>query len=309
METRGSMRTEQQALKVSLAAILVFSALGIGFGLVSGSSAIIFDGVFSLMDAVMSIVSIVVAGLIARSTSVGLSRRFSMGYWHFEPIVLAINALLMMAVASYALVQAVLAIMNGGRDIEFGPAVAYATIVLVLTLVIGFAEYRANKKINSALVAMDIKGWLMAGGVTGALLVAFLIGMLIDGTRIEWLMPYVDPAVLVLVALVLIPVPVGTLRKALAEIAMVTPRALIDEAQNVADAIVEQEGFNEAIVYAAQVGRGRRIEVNFLVPDGDEAIRPLPEWDAIRQRVTNALANGDPNHWITVVFTTKRELA
>ncbi|RAD64885.1 cation transporter, partial [Burkholderia multivorans] len=63
------MRTEQQALKVSLAAILLVSVLGIGFGLVSGSFAILFDGVFSLMDAVMSVVSLTVAGLISRSVA------------------------------------------------------------------------------------------------------------------------------------------------------------------------------------------------------------------------------------------------
>lgn len=41
------MRTEQQTLRVSLVSILVLSCLGIGFGLVSGSAAIMFDGVFS----------------------------------------------------------------------------------------------------------------------------------------------------------------------------------------------------------------------------------------------------------------------
>lgn len=302
------MRTEQQTLKVSLAVILVLSGLGIGFGLASGSAAIIFDGVFSLMDAVMSIVSITVAGLIAKSTKVGLTRRFSMGYWHFEPIVLAVNALLMMSVAVYALVQSILAVMNGGRDIEFGPAVVYAAIVLLITLTVGLLEQRANRRVRSALVAIDVKGWLMAGAVTGALLIAFVVGMVIDGTEYAWAMPYVDPVVLMVVATVLIPVPLGTLRKAITEIAMVTPRPLREEAQRVADEVVEAEGFTHAVVYAAQVGRGRRIEVNFLVPEDDRPARRLREWDAIRQHVTTVLSQDDPNHWITVVFTTKDEL-
>ena len=301
------MRTEQQALRTSLVAILALAALGIGFGLVSGSSAIVFDGVFSLMDAVMSIVSIAVAGLIARSTTVGLSRRFSMGYWHFEPMVLAVNALMMIAVTVYALVDSVSAILGGGRDIEFGPAIAYAVIVLVLTVVIGTLEYRANRRIDSALVAIDVKGWVMAGGVTAALLVAFTIGLLIDGTRFAWAMPYVDPAVLALVALVLIPVPLGTLRRALAEVALVTPSALRDEAERVARRVVEEEGFTESFVYTAQVGRARRVEATFLVPE-DLPARPLADWDRIRQRVTDELGGGDPNHWITVFFTTRREL-
>ena len=301
------MRTEQQALRTSLVAILALAALGIGFGLVSGSSAIVFDGVFSLMDAVMSIVSIAVAGLIARSTTVGLSRRFSMGYWHFEPMVLAVNALMMIAVTVYALVDSVSAILGGGRDIEFGPAIAYAVIVLVLTVVIGTLEYRANRRIDSALVAIDVMGWVMAGGVTAALLVAFTIGLLIDGTRFAWAMPYVDPAVLALVALVLIPVPLGTLRQALAEVALVTPSALRDEAERVARRVVEEEGFTESFVYTAQVGRARRVEATFLVPE-DLPARPLADWDRIRQRVTDELGGGDPNHWITVFFTTRREL-
>lgn len=302
------MRTEQQALKVSLVAVLVLSALGITFGLVSGSQAIIFDGVFSLMDALMSVVSIILAGLIARTATKGLTRRFSFGYWHFEPMVLALNALLMMGVAGYALVQSVLAILQGGRDIEFGPAVAYAAIVLVLTAGIGFWEHRANRRIDSALVAMDVKGWLMAGGVTAALLIAFLVGMIIDGTRFESAMPYVDPAVLILVALVLIPVPWRTLRQALTEIALVTPAELLDEAQRVADEVIAREGFLEATVYAARTGRSRRVEITFIVPDDESSHRPLRDWDAIRTGVMEQL-EVDENQWITVAFTTQRELA
>lgn len=306
------MRTEQQALRVSLVAILVLAALGIGFGLVSGSSAIIFDGVFSLVDAVMSAVSIVVAGLIARSTAGRLSertrRRFTMGFWHFEPMVLAVNALLMMTVAAYALVQSVLTLLSGGRQIEFGPAVAYAAIVLALTSTLGLIEQRANRKIRSAFVAMDVKGWLMSGGVTGALLVAFLIGLLIDGTELAWMMPYVDPAVLMVVAAVLIPVPFSTLRTAVADIALVTPPDVWDEAEQVAARTVETEGFSDFRLYVAQVGRAKQVEIAFHVPAG-LAPRPLEDWDRIRAELQRRLGQDDPNHWITVSFTTRPDLS
>ena len=232
------MRTEQQALRVSFVAILAFCALGITFGLVSGSGAIIFDGVVSLVDAAMSVVSIVVAGLIARSTADGLStattRRFTMGFWHFEPMVLAVNALLLLSVAAYAVVQSVATILAGGRDVAFGPALVYAVLVLVLTTTVGLLEHRANRRIRSALVAMDVKGWLVSGAVTGALLVAFAVALLLEGTSGEWLRPYVDPAVLMVVALALLPVPIPTLRRAVAEIALVTPPELREEADRAA---------------------------------------------------------------------------
>jgi predicted Co/Zn/Cd cation transporter (cation efflux family) len=297
------VRTEQQTLRVSLVSILVLSCLGIGFGLVSGSSAIMFDGVFSLVDAVMSVVSIILAGLIATSNARGLPRRFRMGFWHFEPLVLCLNALVMMSVAGYALLQAVTAVLDGGREVEFGPAVVYTVVVLVLAVGTAAAEHRANKRINSALVAMDIKGWVMGAGVTGALLVAFVIGMAIDGTSYEHLTPYVDPAVLIVVATVLIPVPLRTLAQSLSEIALVTPPELYEQGRAVADRVIAEEGFLGADVYAAQVGRSRQVEIGFRVSP-DTPPRPLTEWHGIRTSVSSELGGDDPNSWITVWFTT-----
>lgn len=302
------MRTEQQALKFSLVGILMVSGLGIGFGIVSGSFAILFDGVFSLVDAVMSIISITLAGLIAKSASNELSRRtqdrFNMGFWHFEPIVLAVNALLMMSVAAYALFQAVSALLSGGREVEFGPAVIYAAVVVVLTTVIAWFEHRANRSIASDLVAIDVKGWVMAGGVTGGLLIAFLIGMAIDGTAAEWALPYVDPAVLTVVALVLLPMPFTTLRKSLAEISLVTPPDLREHAWQTAQTVAETEGFSDFRVYAAQRGRARTIDVVFYVPTGQDP-RPLEDWDRIREDTRDQLDGDDPHSWITISFTTR----
>lgn len=304
----AEVRTEQQALKVSLVGVLLLSALGITFGLVSGSFAILFDGVFSLVDALMSVVSITLAGLIAKSASNTLSRRtqdrFNMGFWHFEPIVLAVNALVMIVVASYALFQAIAALLSGGREIQFGPAVAYAGVVVVLTTVIGVTEHRANRRIESALVAMDVKGWLMGGGVTAALLIAFLIGMILDGTEAAWLMPYVDPAVLSVVALILLPVPFGTLRKSLAEIALVTPADLRAQAEEAARVVADQEGIGDHRVYASRQGRARTVDVVFYVAPGLPA-RPLEDWDRIRDDLRQRLDAADPHSWITVSFTTK----
>lgn len=303
------MRTEQQTLKISLVGILIVSALGIGFGLVSGSFAILFDGVFSLVDALMSVVSITLAGLIAKSASNALSRRtqdrFTMGFWHFEPMLLAVNALLMMAVAAYALFQAIAALTTGGRDVEFGPAVLYASVVAVLCFVIALIEHRVNKTIDSALVAMDVKGWIMAGGVTGALLTAFLLGMLIDGTDAAWAMPYVDPAVLAVVALILLPVPFSTLRRAVAEISLVTPPALKARAEAAAQDIAETEGFSDFRVYASQQGRARTVDVVFYVP-AERGLRPLEDWDRVRDQTRTRLDGDDPHSWITITFTTKQ---
>jgi predicted Co/Zn/Cd cation transporter (cation efflux family) len=86
-------RTEQGVLRLSIAGSLLLAAAAVVFGLLANSSLIIFDGIYGLIDVVMTWLSLLVARLIALSTSTDalqsrLNQRFTMGFWHLEPIVL-----------------------------------------------------------------------------------------------------------------------------------------------------------------------------------------------------------------------------
>lgn len=307
------MPNEELILRRSLLAILLVAVLGIGFGIYSGSFAILFDGVFSLVDAAMTVLSLFVARLITRSTlekglPEHLHRRFSMGFWHLEPMVLTLNATILLAVMVYASFSAVMSLFGGGRMMEFGPAMVYATVVVVISAGMGWYEHRANRKVRSDFVRIDVHGWIMAGGVTAALLVAFAIGYALSDTEFAWATPYIDPLILLLVCMVLLPVPIGTLRRAAAEVLLITPDDLLAEVERVADRVVEEEGFVGHRAYVARAGRGTQIELYFIVPPAQPP-RPLEGWDALRDHV-GARIGGDPRHrWLTIAFTTDPERA
>lgn len=54
------VKTEQSVLRLSIAVTFLLAAAGIVFGLLSGSFAIVFDGVYALTDAIMTIVALLV---------------------------------------------------------------------------------------------------------------------------------------------------------------------------------------------------------------------------------------------------------
>ncbi len=90
--------TEQGVLRLSIAASLLVAA-AVVFGLLANSSLIIFDGIYGLIDVVMTWLSLLVARLIALSTQTDalqsrLNQRFTMGFWHLEPIVLGSGTLM-----------------------------------------------------------------------------------------------------------------------------------------------------------------------------------------------------------------------
>ena len=71
---------------------------------------------------------------------------------------------------------------------------------------------------------------------------------------------------------------------------------------------MEEHGFSSFRSYVARVGRGRQIEIYFIVP-ADRPARRLEEWDAIRDQIGEAIGGEGPNRWLTIAFTTTPEWA
>ncbi|MFL2779041.1 MAG: cation diffusion facilitator family transporter [Paracoccus marcusii] len=304
--------SEQAVLRLSIAMTFVVAAVGIGFGVASGSASIIFDGIYSLTDAVMTSVALLVSSLITQRLSerrqARLVQRFTMGFWHLAPMVLGLNGILLSGAAVYALVTAVGSLLTGGHPLQFGRAILYATVVLIVAIGMAIHNRHANRSIRSNFVALDVQGWTISAALTGALLAAFVFGWAIQGTALAPLSPYVDPAVLALVCVIVIPLPVPTIRRALADILLITPSDMLAEIDAVARDVVARHGFLDHRAYVARVGRGRQIELYFIVPQGQPP-RPLEEWDAIRDQIGEAIGGDITNRWLTIAFTTDPEWA
>ncbi|RWO61325.1 MAG: hypothetical protein EOS14_08555 [Mesorhizobium sp.] len=148
------MFSEQGFLRTSIFATVAVAAFGIVFGLLSGSFSIAFDGAYSLGDAGMTILAVWVSSLIVRSAKTDalsgrLRNRFTMGFWHLEPIVLGLNGILLIAVASYALINGVITILHGGNELRFGIAIVYAVVTLAVCLAMALIGTRVNRSLQS----------------------------------------------------------------------------------------------------------------------------------------------------------------
>jgi predicted Co/Zn/Cd cation transporter (cation efflux family) len=217
-----------------------------------------------------------------------------------------VSGTLMIGAALYALVNAVDALMSGGRHIALGPAIAFAGLSIVGEGALAWFVLRANRRIGSEFIALDAKNWVIAASMSACYLLAFLGGVLVRGTSLAWVGPYIDPAILAFVCVLVMIAPLGTVRRALAGILLVTPPELQAHVDAVARAIVAKHGFVEHRSYVAQVGRGEQIELFFVVRE-DDPPRPLLEWDQLRDEIGDALGEASPDRWLTIMFTTDRE--
>lgn len=119
---------ERRALKISIAVTFLLAVIGILFGLLSGSLAIVFDGMFNMVDTVMSILAFFVARLLTRKGN----RRFQYGYWHIEPMVLVLNGSILILLCTYAMINAIGSLMSGGHELNFDWAFVFALLVFFI---------------------------------------------------------------------------------------------------------------------------------------------------------------------------------
>lgn len=290
---------EQRILRLSIAVTVAVAAVGVLFGLLSGSMSIVFDGVFSAIDAAMSGLALFVSRLVSRVPD---NRRFQFGYWHIEPMVLAFNGGMLMLLCFYAFLNAMGSFLAGGRTLDFDWAMAYAVSVGAVSFGMCLYERTANRRIGSDFVRLDAQSWLMSAAITSALLAAFTIAWLLEGTAWAHLTPYADPLVLALLTMVLVFVPIRTVRKALEEILLITPPALDRHVRHVMDDIVRRHGFKSYTSYVAKVGRAQFIEIHVAVTP-ETPLDSVTKADAIRREIAEAIGEEGPQRWLTIDFT------
>jgi cation diffusion facilitator family transporter len=292
---------EQRVLMFSTVLSGVLGAFALAVGLVSGSMSIVFDGLFSIIDVTMGFLGLWMARLVTREAN----RTFQYGYWHVEPMSLAFYGGMLMVLCVYGFFDALSALLEGGRVVDLGPAIGYTVVMTAACFAMYFYERRTNRAANSQFLHLDAQGWLMSALGTAALLVAFVSAWALGFTSYAHLAPYVDPGVLALLCLVMLPIPIRTVRQALSEILLITPDDLDTQVSSVMDSIVARHGFAGYTSYAARVGRGAFIEIHILVHP-DWRIGTVAEVDSIRNEIAGALGPEHEDTWLTVDFTASK---
>ncbi|HAT6976810.1 TPA: cation diffusion facilitator family transporter [Legionella pneumophila] len=289
---------ERRALKISIAATFLLAVVGILFGLLSGSLAIVFDGMFNMVDTVISILAFFVARLL---TSKG-NRRFQYGYWHIEPMVLVLNGCILILLCTYALVNAIGSLMSGGHELNFDWAFVFALLVFFLSTGMYFYLIKKNRKIKSEFLRLDIQSWLMSALISTSLLLAFGIATFLHDGAYGYFTPYIDPLILAILTAFLIFVPIAAVRDAMRDIFRMAPLDLDKKIREFLDELIKQRDFKSYTSYVAKIGRAQFIEIHIVVPMG-YPISSIEALDEIRNEITLAIGEDTPQRWLTIAFT------
>ena len=291
---------EQTTLKFSITLTVVLGLMGVASGLSTGSQAIIFDGMYSFVDVVPTVISLVVVKLIAQ----GSSHRFQYGYWHLEPLVGVFRDSILVVACIYAAVDAVSSLSSGGNDVAYGLAALWAGVLCLVGLGMTLFLGRRAKSLDSPMLKLDARSWMVSTFLSFALLISFAIASALAGTAFQRWIPFLDAIALLSMALIMLPVPLFGLWRSFRDVLQVAPDELDHQVHAVMRSVVKEQAFAEYTSYVAKAGRARFIEIHILV-SSDSQIN-IATADGIRRDISQRLHAARPNFWLTIDFTADR---
>jgi cation diffusion facilitator family transporter len=292
--------TEQGTLKFSIALTVLLGVLGVASGLVTNSQAIIFDGMYSFVDVVPTVVSLLVVKLIARGTT----HRFQYGFWHLEPLVAVLRDAILAVACVYAGIDALNALTDGGHEVAYGRAALWAGILCVIGLAMTLLLSRRARALKSPMLRIDARSWLVSAFLSLGLLLGFALATALAGTQWQHWIPYLDAIALLSMAVIMLPMPLMGLWRSMSDVLQVAPNELDLRVHEVMDGLVKERQFLEYTSYVARAGRGRFVEIHILVAPG--TAMDIATADAIRSEVSQRLNAGAPTFWLTIDFTADR---
>ncbi|GHB96274.1 cation diffusion facilitator family transporter [Cerasicoccus arenae] len=291
---------EQRALKYSVWGNLSLGVLGIVFAALCHSDAVLLDGVFSLINFGVALLSLKVARMVMRPTD----DRYPFGYAYYEPILNLGKGLIIATVCLLGLYSSAGALFHGGREIAAGIAFFYAISASGIGLFITLTLRAFAKKCHSPIVDVDAKNWLLDTVLSGIIAVALLGVYLLENSRFRDWAPYADPVAVMVLCLIFMPVPIRIIRENWAQVLgqNVDAKLLKDAREAMANYLADKSCESHQ-VRAIRAGRFVYLHVFLIVAKDATWPSSVEEQDACRRAICEQLKPTYPYLVIDVMFT------
>lgn len=302
MNPRKKRIEERKLIKQSIWLGSVFTVWAIIIGIVVDSKAIIFDALFSMIGISLSGVSLFVNNFIRRPDDDNLP----FGRSQFEPFAITVQTSVIIFLCLYSLTTSVIDLINGGKVVEMDLALPYLIFSIVGCFLL-WLYFKSNAvRLSSEYVRIESTEWQLDALLSFGVLLGLSLAFFLAKTEYEYLVPYIDPAMVVIISLVFLRIPAKTFKKNIRELLQFAPDDEVEDLMHTnVDEITLQYGFLESVVRVAKTGGSYTVEIDFLLPKSMSDMK-VAELDNIRQEVYDRI-KGNYTMWLTISFTTERK--
>ena len=302
MNPRQKRIKERKLIKLSIATGSVFTIWAIVVGIMGDSKSIIFDALFSMVGISLSGVSLLVNNFVRKPDDDNLP----FGRSQFEPFAMTVQSSVIIFLCLYSLATSIIDLINGGKTVELGIALPYLIFSIIGCFILWLYFKNKALKLKSEYVRIEATEWQLDALLSFGVLLVLSMGYFLKNTAYDYVIPYLDPSMVVFISLLFLRIPARTFLKNVRELLQFAPDDEVEEKiHEQAESISKKYGFIDEFVRVAKTGSSYTIEIDFLLPK-ELAQTQVKDLDTIRQELYE-LIKGDYKMWLTISFTTERK--
>jgi cation diffusion facilitator family transporter len=296
--TADTQQRELFALRLSSALTILFAAGALGIAAFSDSETMTLEALSGVVDVLVSFLAI----FVIRKVHEPANSRYHFGYAKYEPLMTAVEGILLAAVCAGAIGYAVRDLLHPEPVVHPHLIIVYSLVSFLASLAFGGWMKRVGRQATSQLVTAEAELWIVEGWLALGVFVAFVAAEVMGRIGALQATGYVDPIVCIALSLILLRKPYDILKESLADLVDANPYSeTVNAVEESARGVAERFGL-KGLEWVRVRKAGRRVFV--MVSFFEDADEPLEGMDRVRQAVTEEMSRLNPEVDVSVLFRT-----
>lgn len=253
--------------------------------LILGSYSVLIDSIYDLADLVLLGPFLVLVPLLYKP----VNERHPYGYSQLESVFLIIKYGILLSVIVSMVVSDVQVIMAGGNMVDFNGVAVYEVSIGLMCLTVLLILRHLARKMNSPTLAAEIYLWKQDAVGSISVGLAFFSQQLLKDTAVSPIVPYLDPVIAIIMAVVLFKEPLLSIVHGFRELVLFAPdEETMTMVRAAVDDVLSAYPFDCSFLDVIQTGRKVWIEV-YVSPEEITGVIDVRHWAAVRAKIREQL--------------------
>ncbi len=261
------LKSENKILRISFAGSTLFLLSECLAAFFTHSQAVLMDCVYDLVDlAMLGPFMILVPKLYKPVTE-----RWPYGFAQIESLFIIIKCGLLLFLDIQLLTDSMALILDGGHVVNAGAVAAFELFISVSCIAMYLVLRNMNRYFSSPTVNAELYIWKLDAYSTGGVGLAFLIQLILQFTPLSFVVPYIDPAIAIFMALILAREPIMMIWDAVKSLILAAPgKDVMEKIRSKAEETLKD--YDLYIDFLDVVKTGRKIWVDVYITQKDDML-------------------------------------
>lgn len=282
----------------SLIAGGVYGGAALLVGIFLQYNVLLLDGVYTLIGAIMSFLSLYIAKYIQTQDF----ERFPFGKEALLPLIVFIQYSIILLISIYGIIESVMSLIYVG-EIKDNRAVFYFSVLGMFYCLL-FYLYLKRQPLMHSFYQIELEQWRFGFYFSLGVFASVVFSTLIQLSEYKLLAKYVDPVISIGITLYFIYLSLRELKQAILELTSSTPKYELRKKLLLSiDKIFESKEIETYLLRVAKVGNQVIVEVDIVIWPNSE-LDAIQKQDMIREQLDDIIRDqiGTYSLWLNVNF-------